>query len=313
MSILNLNTSAGRDPRSKKSLKMWMGAGLLVAVLGIGSTLAANITLNSPSGTTEFGQGVTQTVYCGTGLSTSVQVSPVSTYTNSTLRAQFVTTVSDEVTPSTPPAAITINGSSSSSYPRFDSNSSSKVGWWFNGSTPSATMYSPQPSISTVLSNPSIYFFVERTSSSPSVKYKKPNGGVVEYVIDSSDDSASFKLGGIVISKIPEACSGINFVVSSYSDSGTAQTMVSNSGATINIKELAALWLDSDADTITPSRSRYSAVSTSGLVTASRTASSNSTNNGTLSFVFVPGANGTLLSTKDLFKLVVETQEDVLS
>ena len=51
MSILNLNGPAGRAPRSKKATKVWLGVGLLVAVLGIGSTFAANISINSGTNT----------------------------------------------------------------------------------------------------------------------------------------------------------------------------------------------------------------------------------------------------------------------
>jgi len=83
MSLLNLNTSTGRGPRGKKSLKMFMGAGLLVAVLGIGSTFAANITLNNSVTPTEFGQGVQRTVYCG-GSVTTLTLKPFSTFKSST-------------------------------------------------------------------------------------------------------------------------------------------------------------------------------------------------------------------------------------
>jgi hypothetical protein len=83
MSLLNLNTSTGRGPRSKKSLKMFMGAGLLVAVLGIGSTFAANITLNNSVTPTEFGQGVQRTVYCG-GAATTLTLKPFSNFKSST-------------------------------------------------------------------------------------------------------------------------------------------------------------------------------------------------------------------------------------
>ena len=89
MSLLNLQSPAGQSPRRKKSLKMWMGAGLVVAVLGLGSTFAANITLNSPEGTSEFGQGVTQTVYCGGDQ--TVTVSPISTFKNTTPKFKLVT------------------------------------------------------------------------------------------------------------------------------------------------------------------------------------------------------------------------------
>lgn len=81
MSILNLNTPQGRAPRGKKTTKVWMGVGLIVAVLGIGSTFASTITIN-PAGNTEFGQGVEKTVYCG-GSSGTLTVTPTSSYKNS--------------------------------------------------------------------------------------------------------------------------------------------------------------------------------------------------------------------------------------
>ena len=81
MSILNLNSPQGRAPRGGKTTKIWLGVGLLVAVLGIGSTLAANITLNGGQAT-EFGQGVQSTAYCG-GNAVTLTVTPFSTYSNS--------------------------------------------------------------------------------------------------------------------------------------------------------------------------------------------------------------------------------------
>jgi hypothetical protein len=81
MSILNLNSPQGRSPRSKKSTKIWMGVGLLAAVLGVGSTFASTITINSASETTEFGQGVQRTVYCG-GDSQILKVIPITAYRN---------------------------------------------------------------------------------------------------------------------------------------------------------------------------------------------------------------------------------------
>jgi hypothetical protein len=82
MSILNLNTSQGRGPVGKKSVKIWMGVGLLAAVLGFGSTFAANITLNSNTSPTEFGQGVQRTVYCG-GSAVTLTLKPTSTFKSS--------------------------------------------------------------------------------------------------------------------------------------------------------------------------------------------------------------------------------------
>ena len=80
MSILNLNAPQGRAPRNQKTTKIWLGVGLLVAVLGIGSTFAASISINAGTNT-EFGQGVERTVYCGG--SQTITVAPITTYRNS--------------------------------------------------------------------------------------------------------------------------------------------------------------------------------------------------------------------------------------
>jgi hypothetical protein len=79
MSILNLNGPSGRAPRSNGAVKVWMGIGLVIAVLGVGSTLASTITINS-NNTAEFGQGVQRTVYCGGNK--EITVTPVSKYIN---------------------------------------------------------------------------------------------------------------------------------------------------------------------------------------------------------------------------------------
>jgi hypothetical protein len=79
MSILNLNGPAGRPARSKRAVKVWMGIGLVIAVLGVGSTLASTITINGGTNT-EFGQGVQRTVYCGGNK--QISVTPISGYIN---------------------------------------------------------------------------------------------------------------------------------------------------------------------------------------------------------------------------------------
>ena len=79
MSILNLNGPAGRSPRGKRAVKVWMGIGLVIAVLGVGSTLASTITINGGTNK-EFGQGVQRTVYCGGNK--TIKVTPISSYTN---------------------------------------------------------------------------------------------------------------------------------------------------------------------------------------------------------------------------------------
>ena len=80
MSILNLNGPTGRPARSKRAVKVWMGIGMVIAVLGVGSTLASTITINSGNNT-EFGQGVQRTVYCGGDK--EITVKPISSYIDS--------------------------------------------------------------------------------------------------------------------------------------------------------------------------------------------------------------------------------------
>ena len=81
MEILNLGEaqeSTPSSPKSRKPLRVLLGIGALAAVTGIGSTLAANITLNGGDNV-EFGQGVVTTAACDN----SITVTPVSTYVNS--------------------------------------------------------------------------------------------------------------------------------------------------------------------------------------------------------------------------------------
>lgn len=78
MEILNLGGSYEPSARApKKKFKVLLGVGLLAAVMGMGSTLAASITLSSGN-PVEFGQGVAATTACDPSLT----VTPYSTYIN---------------------------------------------------------------------------------------------------------------------------------------------------------------------------------------------------------------------------------------
>jgi len=75
--------------KKNKNLKLALGVGTLAVMVGLGSTLAANISLNS-GGPVEFGQGVAQTISCQTDLTASpsansdrsVTVTPISDFVN---------------------------------------------------------------------------------------------------------------------------------------------------------------------------------------------------------------------------------------
>ena len=325
MSILNLNTPQGRGPVGKKSMKLWMGVGLLAAVLGFGSTLAASITLNQPGGTTEFGQGVTQTVYCGGDQ--SVTITPISSYVNTvvgagtpavdrgTFEARFVngsSSSSNDVSVSgVTKTTIAVGSNSSTVIPRFASNGgTSKTGWWITSPT-SGSVINPQPALATVAASPSNYYFAQELTSG---KYRKASSSSWDpwddsdvvfrnatAAVNGSVTPARFQLGGVMISDIPIDCEGVDFVLSSYGETGTAQTLISGGG--VSIKEIAALW-DGGVGAVTVSRDRTVAIDTS-LVTGEKTSSS-------LKFIF-DTANGTSLGATSLYKVVVETQEDVLS
>ena len=85
MEILNLGGAPDNNssaPKAGKKLRVLLGIGALAAVTGIGSTLAANITLNSASsGRVEFGQGLVTTAACD---SDGINVAPASTFVNAT-------------------------------------------------------------------------------------------------------------------------------------------------------------------------------------------------------------------------------------
>jgi len=80
MEILNLGGSQEPSARpSKKKFKVVLGIGLLAGVMGIGSTLAATVQINTGA-TVEFGQGVATTTACDSSLT----VTPGTTYVNDT-------------------------------------------------------------------------------------------------------------------------------------------------------------------------------------------------------------------------------------
>jgi len=80
MSILDLGTGPSRPSGGKKPIRVFLGFGLLVAVIGIGSSFASTISINANQDI-EFGQGVERTVFCGGAK--SITVTPISSFANS--------------------------------------------------------------------------------------------------------------------------------------------------------------------------------------------------------------------------------------
>ncbi|CAN2189475.1 hypothetical protein MCEMRE20_00494 [Candidatus Nanopelagicaceae bacterium] len=142
MSILDLGNGPSRPSASGKSKKAILGLGLLVAVLGIGSTLASTISINANQAI-EFGQGVQQSVYCGDGGEKTITVTPASAFSNSEtgtfgLKQIQVSEIPDDCSDMN--FVITVYGNSPSSLPQrlaYGSSGAMELAniWWANGCT----------------------------------------------------------------------------------------------------------------------------------------------------------------------------------
>jgi hypothetical protein len=100
MELLKFSDS-GRSPRQRKNPAGFIGAGIMVAVMGLSSTLAGTITIGTGNAV-EFGQGVVTAAACDP----AITVTPVSSFNASTVNG-----VADSFTIS----AITVSGIGGSS------------------------------------------------------------------------------------------------------------------------------------------------------------------------------------------------------
>ena len=86
MSSLNLGQDEPVPTKNKKknrNLKIFLGIGALIAIPAIGSTLAANISVNA--GSVQFGQGISQAVACDS----NVTITPVNQFSNAQTAGSF--------------------------------------------------------------------------------------------------------------------------------------------------------------------------------------------------------------------------------
>ena len=252
MSLLDLNSGKGSSSRMKRGVKLWIGAGLVAAVVGIGSTLASNITLNSGN-TTEFGQGVAQTIYCG-GSSADVMVTPISSYVNSETQRGRAAVASVWVNPSWSGTPTFQEVSSSASTNAFTSTyvndatgvsessvkgywvpSRSSTTWYTSSNTPSSNYVFVPQAVGTSSTSYSSRTMSTYASGSNKYGYWKYSSWVagsftapVAEVLDS-EGPHSFELSGIAITGIPSDCSGVDFVVSVYKSTGQSkQSMITS-------------------------------------------------------------------------------------
>ena len=87
MPSLNFNSSYPSPKGKKKTLPIILGIGALAGVIALGSTLAANINLNTGT-PVEFGQGITQTVACSGD--SPITITPKSIFLN--VKSQTIST-----------------------------------------------------------------------------------------------------------------------------------------------------------------------------------------------------------------------------
>ena len=318
MSLLNLQSPAGQSPRGKKSLKMWMGAGLVVAVLGIGSTFAANITVNS-NNDAEFGQGLTGTVYCGAG-EQSVVITPLSRYVNASSAQRQIAPAQAAVAAVvyTYRFATSVNTSNSSDF--ISSNQATKVvngrtGVWLTASGSGGQVASNQNETTFSASDRSNYVFSQNATTKNGTRglYKVNNTTSESIVITPAVAARSaqmetytvpgaFKVRGIKVSKLPVECAGKNFVLSAYGATGDALNLVDDGEGTVI--EVAALWTGNDDPLLLSSERSYNQPNSnlSGVQTSRD-----------LTVNFIPSAVSSLLNADSMAKIVIETQEDALS
>ena len=315
MTLLNLNSPEGRSPRGKKSSRVWMGFGLIIAVLGLGSTFAANIQINNDE-TSEFGQGLTQTVYCGSDSPYEITVTPVSAFVNSTSVPG-----SDAVAPTWTPASGVrgsfedVDDNSSSQYrsnaryqdPATGNFIDNQAGYWIKTRNSSDNDLYKGSARSTAPSGYPIFVpqVRERGSSGDYGYYRFTSwtdgffsGG--RDAVPPSSTPTRFEVGAIKITNIPSACVGVDFVISAY---GSESDPLELSDA-LDVTEIASNY-DSDG---TPEFSFDR--TTPGVTLGNSGQISVTQDEGSLKISFTSGA-GRLLADA-LTKIVVETQDNIV-
>lgn len=312
MTILNLNGPAGREPRSKKTVRAWMGVGLVIAVLGLGSTFAANININGDVDS-EFGQGVTKTVYCGEN-EYDIKVSPVSAFTNeSSYVVPGVAAVPSRWIAPTFTGRSFVKVSSSSSTAVGESTyvndlsgaSENRVkGYWISSRTSSNPTFSSNGN-----SSGSNTVFVPQVRDDGDYGFYKYSSwtagsqtiGVQAVAPRTVETDSSFKLKGITVSQIADECDGIDFVLSAFDNSSTPLDLAYGS-APNTYKEIAVLFEDvQNEETAVWSFNRQGPPNSGSLAVVK-----NSPGRITITFT------EPLVDTDVLKSIVVETQNDLL-
>ena len=305
MSLLNLNSPEGRSPRGKGSSRAWMGIGLIVAVLGIGSTFAANIQINDDD-TSEFGQGLTQTVYCGEGAET-INVAPISAFVNSTditddvggdVWRQPVYTGRTFVRVSSLPLLYAKTKNIENDETGEPENTR---GYYITSRTGEddsyfTDLFRPAPTGELAELYNTFVPQVVRGTSYGFYKYTSWRPG---FLVSAS--AAKFELGGITISGIPDSCNGRDFIISAYGEELSPLELIDD----LDVTEIAVKWEEAAELAYSFDRRTPKGFNTyTEEVVIERVADN-------LEITFISSIAGRLL-TSEFTQIVVETQESIV-
>ena len=290
-----------------------MGVGLVIAVLGLGSTFAANITINNDQ--SEFGQGVTKTVYCGATGEDEITITPTSSFV-----PEIVTQIAGRAAVPSRWTAPTYTGRT---FVRVSSSSSTAVGegtyvndlsgatetkvkgYWISSRTSSNPTYSSNGNSSG--SNTVFVPQVRDNNDYGFYKYSTWNPGSMSVAVQSVAPrevitDSKFEVSGITISDIDGDCEGRDFVLSAYASDRSALDLVATE------PDIAVLYTHQEgaAEDATFSFDRTGMSANGEQGTLARVTEVR----GKISITFETG--NTRMSASTLKNIVIETQDDLL-
>jgi hypothetical protein len=283
-----------------------MGIGLIVAVLGIGSTFAANIQINEDD-TSEFGQGLTQTVYCGESAPATITVAPISAFVNSTdinddvggdVWRQPVYTGRTFVRVSSIPLLYAKTKNIENDETGEPENTR---GYYITSRTGEddsyfTDLFRPAPTGADAVRYNTFVPQVVRGTSYGFYKYTSWRPG-----FSVSASAAKFELGGITISGIPDSCNGRDFIISAYGEELSPLELIDD----LDVTEIAVKWESATALAYSFDRRTLKAFNSNPEEVVIERVADN------LEITFISSIAGRLL-TSEFTQIVVETQENIV-
>jgi hypothetical protein len=289
-----------------------MGFGLIIAVLGLGSTFAANININDGEPNIEFGQGLTQTVYCGENdEEESITVTPISAFVNSVgedgelqWSEPVFTGKTFRTVGSISFSALGLRSFTDSYVNDETGEEETQVGYWVRDRTSreyfSRSLFGDRPTPGEGIGDFDTFVPLEQKDGEFGFYY-------YESWIPGREVDTTFELGGITITDIPTSCVGRDFIISAYGSTGSDPLELSSVG---EVTEIAVNWLPDEIfgysfDRSTPAF--FDGVDGGGPDTIVITQEADI---GSLKITFTSEAGR--LSTDAFAKIVVETQENTV-